>query len=184
MKRFVQSPYFFFGFVLLTGISHYLILEYNGAGNAVEHFIQNDWQGKKETFSAGPLIFSFYELLSHIFHSERIAINAGTALLAGTLTYVLLKFSSKLNSHPLALIFLGAWTTFSPTLRHSLNHYPHLILGMVFFLLLFLSLKGRNYFLLVVFLIHLFLTQFLLAILSIILVSAILLNREKSISDL
>ena len=63
MKSFIQSPYFFFGFVLLAGIARYLILEYHGAGNAVEYFILNDSHGKKGALSAGPLIFSFFELL-------------------------------------------------------------------------------------------------------------------------
>jgi len=184
MKSFIQSPYFYFGFVLLAGIAHYLILEYNGPGNAVEHFIQNNWQGKKETFSAGPLIFSFYELISHVFHSATMTFNAGTALLAGTLTYVLLKFTSNLGSHPLPLILIGIWSIISPSVRYSLIHHPHLILGMVFFLLLLLSLKSKNYFLFVVFLVHLFLTHSILALLSIILVSVMVIIRKKSFSGL
>ena len=182
MRRFIQSPYFFFGFVLLAGIAHYLILEYNGAGNAVEYFVQNDSHGMKGALSAGPLIFSFYELIGHVFHSATMTFNAGTALLAGTLTYVLLKFASKLSSQPLPLILIGIWSIISPSVRYSLSHHPHLILGMVFFLLSFLSLKGKNYFLFVVFLVHLFFTHSILALLSIVPVSLMLISRKKSVS--
>ncbi len=184
MKRYLRSPYFYIGFFLLAGMVHYWRLSSNFSEVTLNNgnpllFMLNSSHDAQSDIAAGPLIFSFYELFSLIFHSSATAFNTGTALLAGTLTFTLLKFSSKLNFHPFALVFVGVWSVISPSIRYALSHYPHLILGMVFLLLLFLSLKHKNYFLIIVFLIHLFFTHSILALLSLILVSAMLLNRKN-----
>ncbi|MFP4621551.1 MAG: hypothetical protein ACLFM7_09585 [Bacteroidales bacterium] len=183
MKRFRISSYFYIGFFLLAGIVHYWRLSSNFNEGALNNcnplrFMQNTPSDTPADIAAGPLIFSFYGLLSQIFNSSTIAFNIGTALLAATLTYILLIFSVKLNFHPYVLIFIGGWSIISPSIRYALSHYPHLILGIVFFLLLLLSMKRKNYFLTAVFLIHLFLTHSILAILSVIPVSVMLILNK------
>jgi hypothetical protein len=45
----------------------------------------------------------------------------------------------------------------------TLSH-PHILLGLVFLLLLFLSLRNNNYVLVIIFLIHLVLTHHIIAV--------------------
>lgn len=185
MKQLVESPFFYFGFLVLAGMAYYLFLSSEGT-LTVSHrdnyvlFMQNTSGQEPDLFAAGPLTFYFYKLLSYIFQSQETAFNAGSAFLGGTLAWVLLKFSSKLKLHLYTLIFIGTWSIISPSIRYTLSHYPHLILGMIFFLLLFLSLMRKNHFLVVVFLVHLFLTHGILAMLSVILVSGMLINRKNA----
>ncbi|MGM0529998.1 MAG: hypothetical protein ACQER7_01450 [Bacteroidota bacterium] len=185
MKQLAESPFFYFGFFVLAGIVHYLLLSSEGAVAASERdtyllFMQNTSGKESNVLAAGPLTFFFYHLFSYLSQSPLTAFNIGTALLGGTLACVLLKFSSKLKLHLYTLIFVGIWSVISPSIRYTLSHYPHLILGMIFFLLLFLSLMRKNYFLIVVFLIHLFLTHAILAMLSVILIAGMLTNPKNA----
>jgi len=184
MYQYLKSPLMLFSFSIVAGFIHWLLLspysplvsyEYD----AIPLFTASSFISVEKAFSGGPLIYFFYHLFGRLFHSPETALNVANSVLMATLTYTLLICAVRLGIHSYSLIIQGIWIIISPTIHHTLVHYPHLALGVVFYLLLFLSLMRKHYFLILVYLIHLFFTHPVLGFISLIMSGIMLINRRN-----
>jgi hypothetical protein len=169
MKRFSGTPLFHLAFAVVSLLVHYWML-YNGmygmeaAADVYKPFMGAIPDGGDKPFAAGPLVFAFYELISSLFDSPLTAFHAGSAILAATFTYAVLRLAFRLGSRAWLLLLIGLWSLISPLLHWMTLSHPHILLGLVFLLLLFLSLRNNNYVLVIIFLIHLVLTHHIIAV--------------------
>jgi len=133
-------------------------------------------------WSPGPLIFSYYKPFAALFRTPATGFYTGSALLAATLTFALLRFFANVRVPGPVLYGLGIWSVISPATVMLAARQPHILLGIIFLLLIFIALLRHKNLLVLVFVIHLFLTHQALGFLSLILLAAYLaLNKKRTI---
>ena len=168
MRGFTQTPWFYVTCILISTGIHGLLLSHGFFGQDLSdglfhHFMEAGPGRMERPFAAGPLIFSFYELFSSLSQNPASGMLAGTLVLIAMITYVILKVLSRLGAPSWLLLSAGLWAVVSPSMHLLSIHHPEILLGLIFLLLLFLSATSKNYLLVVVFLVHLFLTHYILA---------------------
>ena len=187
MRSFTRSPFFYLSFFVLSALIHYLLIMTEACGisapsEVVQLFIAQSVSANLKPFAAGPLTFSYYKLFASFFSSPAMAFNMGSALLGATLTYTILRIIFLLKATPPLMYLVGTWTLISPGMLFLSLHHPHLLLGIAFLLLLISSLIRKNWVLMVVFVVHLFLTHPLMGVLSLVLITASLIRRKKVVA--
>jgi len=176
MKRLTSSPWFCLIIALVSAWVHGWML-YLGAfdlemGDALyQNYTEQLPAEQQKPFASGPLLFSFFQLLANLFKNPATGLLAGALVLSGTITYVLLKSLSHIKTPSWLLLSAGLWAIISPSIHVLIIRHPHILLGLIFLLLLFISLTRKNHFLMTVFLIHLLLTHYILAGLSLLLLA-------------
>ncbi len=169
MKRFSGTSVFHLAFAAASLLVHDWML-HNGmygmeaAADVYQPFMGAIPEGGDKPFAAGPLVFAFYELFSRLFDTPLTAFHAGSAFLAATFTYAVLRLAFRLGSPAWLLLLIGLWSLISPLVHWTSLSHPHILLGMVFLFLLFLSLRNNNYLLVIIFLVHLALTHHIIAV--------------------
>jgi len=169
MNRFSGTPLFHLAFAVASLLVHYWML-YHGmygleaAADVYKPLTGAIPEGGDKPFAAGPLVFSFYELFSRLFDTPLTAFHAGSAILAATFTYAVLRLAFTLGSPAWLLLLTGLWSLISRLIHWITLNHPHILLGMVFLFLLFLSLRKNNYLLIIIFLVHLVLIHHIIAV--------------------
>lgn len=169
MKRFSGTPLFHLAFAAASLLIHYWMLHtgmygMETAADVYKPFMGALPDGGENPFAAGPLVFAFYEFFSSLFDEPLTAFHAGSAILAATFTYAVLRLAFRLGSPAWLLLLIGLWSLISPLVHWMTLSHPHILLGTVFLFLLFLSLRNNNYLLVIIFLVHLVLTHHIIAV--------------------
>jgi Zn-dependent protease len=170
MKRFVRSPLFYLAFVIASAIAHYLLISMNlydliEANERMSLFMPPASPDNTSFWSAGPLIYAYFKPFSALFSSASTGFHLGSAMLAATFTFALLRFFANLVPAPV-IYGIGIWSVISPTTVALATHEPHILLGFIFLLLMLIALMRHKTILVIVFILHLFLTLQILGWLS------------------
>lgn len=172
MKRFIRSPFFYAVFIIASAIAHYLLISTNAydlvEGNSrMNLFMPPATSNNPSPWEAGPLIFAFYKSAATLLQPPPTAFYAGSALLSASFTFALLRFLASFQIPAPVLFGAGIWSAVSPTTVLLAAHYPHILLGLIFLLLMFIALMRHRTLLVLIFIIHLFFTLQILGWLSI-----------------
>jgi len=187
MKQFTRSPSFYVVFFIASAAVHYLLISadlYGLAENTAHmHVFMPPSPSETATPPAtGPLIFSYYKPFESLFNTPLTGFNAGSALLAATFTVVLLRAIAGLHGSSPGLYVAGVWSIISPGTVLLAARQPHVLLSIIFLLLMYHALLRQKTFLVILFILHLFLTHQLFGWISLLLLATYAgINKKRAI---
>ena len=125
------------------------------------------------------LIFPYLIQFAKIFDDLILSYKVAISVLSGLFAVATVKLAANFTKEMWTLSIVGLWLIYSPTLTYLTAQFPKNLLGLVFFVLFLKYLIRQNYWLALLFFIHLFITHRMTAGLGVITAGAYFIFQMK-----